>query len=88
MASALVVDDDPTVGDVVGAYLVRAGFEVHRAFDGVTALDLAARIAPDVVVLDLMLPGMDGLEVCQRPPLKPGSPGAAVATLGCAPKKL
>lgn len=66
MASALVVDDDPTVGDVVGAYLVRAGFEVHRAADGVTALDLAARTAPDVVVLDLMLPGMDGLEVCRR----------------------
>ncbi|KRF23839.1 response regulator transcription factor [Phycicoccus sp. Soil803] len=66
MASALVVDDDPTVGDVVGAYLARAGFDVHRAADGVTALDLAARMAPDVVVLDLMLPGMDGLEVCRR----------------------
>ena len=66
MASALVVDDDPTGGDVVGAYLARAGFDVHRAADGVTALDLAARMAPDVVVLDLMLPGMDGLEVCRR----------------------
>ena len=66
MPSALVVDDDPTVGDVVGAYLVRAGFEVHRASDGATALDLAARTSPDVVVLDLMLPGVDGLEVCRR----------------------
>ena len=66
MPSALVVDDDPTVGDVVGAYLVRAGFEVHRAADGPTALDLASRATPDVVVLDLMLPGVDGLEVCRR----------------------
>ena len=66
MPSALVVDDDPTVGEVVGAYLARAGFEVHRAADGATALDLAARTSPDVVVLDLMLPGVDGLEVCRR----------------------
>ncbi|MFL6081178.1 MAG: response regulator [Ornithinibacter sp.] len=66
MSTALVVDDDPTVGDVVGAYLHRAGFEVHRAADGVTALALAADATPDVVVLDLMLPGIGGLEVCRR----------------------
>jgi DNA-binding response OmpR family regulator len=66
MSSALVVDDDPTVGDVVGAYLERAGFEVRRAADGPTALELAATSTPDVVVLDLMLPGIDGLEVCRR----------------------
>jgi DNA-binding response OmpR family regulator len=66
MASALVVDDDPTVGDVVAAYLERAGFEVGRAADGATALALATARTPDVVVLDLMLPGIDGLEVCRR----------------------
>jgi DNA-binding response OmpR family regulator len=66
MASALVVDDDPTVGDVVAAYLERAGFEVRRAADGATALALASAEPPDVVVLDLMLPGIDGLEVCRR----------------------
>ena len=66
MSSALVVDDDPTVGDVVGAYLLRAGFEVRRATDGVTALSLAAETTPDVVVLDLMLPGVGGLEVCRQ----------------------
>ena len=66
MSTALVVDDDPTVGDVVGAYLHRAGFEVQRAADGVTALALAADTPPDVVVLDLMLPGIGGLEVCRR----------------------
>jgi DNA-binding response OmpR family regulator len=66
MSSALVVDDDPTVGDVVGAYLLRAGFHVRRANDGVTALSLAAETTPDVVVLDLMLPGIGGLEVCRQ----------------------
>jgi DNA-binding response OmpR family regulator len=66
MSSALVVDDDPTVGDVVSAYLERAGFEVPRAAAGATALTIAADVAPDVVVLDLMLPGIDGLEVCRR----------------------
>ena len=66
MSSALVVDDDPTVGDVVEAYLRRAGFEVNRAADGSAALALAASTAPDVVVLDLMLPGIGGLEVCRR----------------------
>jgi DNA-binding response OmpR family regulator len=66
MSSVLVVDDDTTVGDVVSAYLERAGFEVHRAADGVTALALAAEATPDVVVLDLMLPGIGGLEVCRR----------------------
>ncbi|HET7799415.1 MAG TPA: response regulator transcription factor [Humibacillus xanthopallidus] len=66
MTSALVVDDDPTVGDVVSAYLERAGLEVHRAADGVAALALASAVSPDVVVLDLMLPGIGGLEVCRR----------------------
>jgi len=66
MSRALVVDDDPTVGDVVGAYLERAGFEVQRAADGAAALALAAGTTPDVVVLDLMLPGIGGLEVCRR----------------------
>src|SRR6476646_2903386 len=57
MRSALVVDDDPSVGDVVSAYLERAGFEVRRAADGVLALALASAATPDVVILDLMLPG-------------------------------
>ncbi|WP_424216125.1 response regulator transcription factor (plasmid) [Streptomyces sp. BI20] len=64
--TVLVVDDDPTVSEVVTGYLERAGLTVHRAPDGPTALELAARHRPDLVVLDLMLPGMDGLEVCRR----------------------
>ncbi|MET8680996.1 response regulator transcription factor [Streptomyces sp. NPDC004647] len=63
--SILVVDDDPTVAEVVTGYLERAGFAVHRAGDGPGALRATDLRWPDLVVLDLMLPGMDGLEVCR-----------------------
>lgn len=62
----LVVDDDPTVSEVVAGYLTGAGYEVARAADGPGALECFARRRPDLVVLDLMLPGMDGFEVCRR----------------------
>ncbi len=62
----LVVDDDPTVTEVVAGYLDRAGFTVDRAADGPGALARAATHPPDLVVLDLMLPGLDGLQVCRR----------------------
>jgi DNA-binding response OmpR family regulator len=62
----LVVDDDPTVSDVVRRYLERAGYEVVLAADGAAALDGYARHRPALVILDLMLPGIDGLEVCRR----------------------
>ncbi|MBP0460209.1 response regulator transcription factor [Streptomyces montanisoli] len=66
MHTILVVDDDPTVAEVVTAYLERAGFVVDRAADGPEALRLAEAREPALVVLDLMLPGMDGLDVCRR----------------------
>jgi two-component system, OmpR family, response regulator ResD len=59
----LVVDDDPTVGEVLLGYLRRAGFEPLLATDGEAALEIAARAEPDLVVLDVMLPGLDGLSV-------------------------
>jgi DNA-binding response OmpR family regulator len=61
----LVVDDDPTVSDVVRRYLERAELEVVLAADGHQALVAYGRSRPDLVVLDLMLPGIDGLEVCR-----------------------
>jgi DNA-binding response OmpR family regulator len=64
--SVLVVDDEPTITDVVSRYLQRAGYETRSAPDGHAALQLAAKSRPDLVVLDLMLPGMDGLEVMRR----------------------
>lgn len=67
----LVVDDDATVADVVRRYLERDGYAVQLASDGETALRRAAEHQPDLVVLDLMLPGIDGLEVCRR--LRAGS---------------
>jgi DNA-binding response OmpR family regulator len=62
----LVVDDDHAVRDVVRRYLERSGYEVGLAGDGETALRLFAEREPDLVVLDLMLPGIGGLEVCRR----------------------
>ncbi len=62
----LVVDDDPTVSEVVGRYLEHAGFAVAVVADGRLALDRALADPPDLVVLDLMLPGLDGLEVFRR----------------------
>jgi DNA-binding response OmpR family regulator len=59
----LVVDDDATVAEVVTRYLEREGFDVEAVQDGRTALDRATASPPDLMVLDLMLPGMDGLEV-------------------------
>ncbi|MFF2073591.1 response regulator transcription factor [Kitasatospora sp. NPDC058162] len=62
----LVVDDDPTVAEVVAGYLTRAGHHVDRAADGPQGLALARSARPDLLVLDLMLPGMDGLEILRR----------------------
>ncbi len=64
--SVLVVDDEPTIAEVVSRYLERAGYASSVACDGISALEQAARRRPDLVVLDLMLPGIDGLEVMRR----------------------
>lgn len=65
-ATIMVVEDDPTVGEVVSTYLEHAGFSVRQYVDGETALESMNTSSVDLVVLDLMLPGMDGLEVCRR----------------------
>nr|WP_249999156.1 response regulator transcription factor [Actinoplanes sp. M2I2] len=62
----LVVDDDPMVSDVVRRYLEQSGCRVRLAADGSAALAAVAAERPDLVVLDLMMPGLDGLEVCRR----------------------
>jgi DNA-binding response OmpR family regulator len=66
MAQVLVVDDDDTVASVVVSYLRRAGHATRRIGDGAEALDAVAAHQPDLMVLDLMLPGLGGLEVCRR----------------------
>lgn len=62
----LVVEDDPTVAEVVARYLVREGYAVESVADGRLALDRALAAPPDVMLLDLMIPGLDGFEVCRR----------------------
>lgn len=62
----LVVDDEPTIADSVAARLRAEGFVVETAHDGPAAVAAAGAFAPDLVVLDVMLPGYDGLEVCRR----------------------
>ncbi|MEO3810396.1 response regulator transcription factor [Sphaerisporangium sp. B11E5] len=62
----LVVDDDPTVAEVVVKYLERDGHKVESVGDGAEALRRALADPPDLLVLDLMLPGMDGLQVCKK----------------------
>ena len=66
MERVLVVDDESTVTEVVERYLSLEGYDVSLAANGSDALRLAQEWAPDLVVLDLMLPGVDGLEVCRQ----------------------
>ena len=62
----LVVDDEPPIVDLVAGYLSREGWEVSTAADGIAALAAVRDFEPDAVVLDLMLPGLDGVEVCKQ----------------------
>ncbi len=62
----LVIEDDPTTRDVLRRYLTRAGLDVIEADTGPGGLDAFARACADLVILDLMLPGIDGLDVCER----------------------
>jgi len=62
----LVIEDDPTTREVLRRYLTRAGLDVTEADDGTSGLEAATHGSPDLVILDLMLPGIDGLDVCER----------------------
>lgn len=66
MATILVVEDDPIIRQTVEYALKRAGFAVHAIAHGGEALDAAALVRPDLVLLDLMLPGMDGYQIAER----------------------
>ena len=65
-ADILVVDDEPTITEVLCRYLERAGYRTRTAGDGLAAMAAVHEHAPDLIVLDLMLPGIDGLEVMRR----------------------
>jgi two-component system OmpR family response regulator len=81
MAKILVVDDEPALVSTIGYNLRREGHQVLTAGDGVRALELARRELPDVIVLDLMLPKLDGLDVCRALRQSPAAPLRAVPIL-------
>ena len=64
--TVLVVDDEATIREVIRRYLEREGFVVREAADGYAALDAIAEALPDLIVLDLMLPGVDGLSLTRQ----------------------
>ena len=76
--TVLVVDDEPTILEVVGRYMERAGYETLSAADGPEALRQAQLHDPDLVVLDVMLPGIDGIEVMRQLHERPGPPVAVI----------
>ncbi len=66
MPKLLVVDDEPSILNLVTSYLKAEGYEVFTASDGLAALKAAKAYKPDIIILDIMLPGLDGLEVLSR----------------------
>jgi two-component system, OmpR family, phosphate regulon response regulator PhoB len=79
IGSVLVVEDDRDILELLAFTIRGAGFEVHTAGDGLEALILARQQHPTIIVLDLMLPGMDGLDVCRQ--LKRGEDTAAIPVI-------
>jgi DNA-binding response OmpR family regulator len=78
----LVVEDDPTIAEVLCRYLAHDGHEVEHVSDGPTALNRALTGGPDLVLLDVMLPGMDGFEVCRRMRRSVTTPVVLLTALG------
>ncbi|MBW2091147.1 MAG: response regulator [Deltaproteobacteria bacterium] len=75
----LVIDDDPIVHEILGTWLDKAGFEVKTARNGLEGLDTVSRTRPDLVLMDVMMPEMDGFEVCRR--LKAESETSAIPVI-------
>lgn len=66
MTKILVIDDEPSIVNLITAYLKPEGFEIYTAMDGPSGLKAARAFRPDMIILDIMLPGMDGLELLSR----------------------
>jgi len=81
MSKILIIEDDPSLVDLLAYNLQKAGYEVDVAYDGMEGLSQARLKGPDVVVLDLMLPVMGGLEVCQRLRSDPKTSGVLILML-------
>ena len=81
METILVVEDEPDIADLVKYHLDRAGLPTRVVTDGKQALDLIVREQPALVVLDLMLPGLDGIEICRRLRASPATRGIPIIML-------
>ena len=66
MPKVLVIDDEPSLATIVSRFLEDAGFEVETATSGLEGLEKATTLRPDAVILDIMMPDMDGYEVCRH----------------------
>jgi DNA-binding response OmpR family regulator len=77
----LMIEDDARLAQMVGEYLTQSGFGFHHALDGASGLEMLQQRAPDLVILDLMLPDTDGLEICRRIRALPNNALAKVAVL-------
>lgn len=77
----LIVDDEPNIVDLARLYLEQEGFRAESAADGATALEVIAHQPPAVLILDLMLPEVDGWEVCRRVRSGPGAPDLPIIML-------
>jgi len=80
-ARILVVDDDRPTVLIISSVLRKQGYEVHTAFNGITGLKKAREVKPDLIILDIMMPIMDGYEVCRRLRRDPDTAGIAVLIL-------
>jgi two-component system alkaline phosphatase synthesis response regulator PhoP len=60
----LIVDDDPEIIEILNYNLVNSGFQVKSAFNGIEAVKIAKKFIPDIILLDVMMPEMDGIEAC------------------------
>lgn len=83
----LIVDDEPHIRELVKFSLEREGFTTVEAEDGLSCLELVSRDKPDLIILDIMLPGKDGLEVCRVLKTRPETAGIAVIMLTARSRK-
>ncbi|MGH2790782.1 MAG: response regulator transcription factor [Actinomycetota bacterium] len=81
MSTVLVVEDDPDVRELIARKLAQAGFEVHTRQDGQAGLEATSEVAPDIVLLDVMMPRLDGIEVCRRMRAEPSTASVPVIML-------
>ncbi len=81
MEKILIVDDDRDILEFLSYNLVKEGFEVFKAQDGKAAIDIAVKEIPDLILLDVMMPGMDGIETCYQLKEKPELKNAVIAFL-------